>query len=497
MVDVRGTSSASATHLVAPAALAGVLMLTASVLTTTLTWGDVGHAHAPDEGTQVPRVVWLLGIALTIVVALLLLRQARRGGDYLRRVRGFSRNARLLLLRTPFSGLSVSIWRLLFYLYVLASGHDTLFVAQLASINWIAHGLSVIPSGILSDLFGRRRVFLIAYSGNILGTAGLILAHDPMALLVLAAVQGAFEGGHAIVGPPFMVEQSQPAERVHLFSIASFLTVGAASLGNILAGALPIAFGPLLGLGPESAAALRAALLSVVPVMLCSAIPIYLIDERWQPIDIKRWWRSLESHGTIGMLALTEGAAGLALGMTAPFFAVYFARELRASTTAIGAIFGAGSIVTAFATLLGPVVVRRLGRVRTVAYLKLLGVPFLILIALAPGVVIAAVAYVLAIVLIGGAFPNKSLIDPIYSLFSMEVVKDRERGTTNGIMHAFSEFPMGLGAWIAGPFMASGNWTMPYCLAGAVYALAFLTFYAYFSRVESARALAVAYSAKP
>src|SRR5262249_43677987 len=223
MVDVRGTSSASATHLVAPAALAGVLMLTASVLTTTLTWGDVGHAHAPDEGTQVPRVVWLLGIALTIVVALLLLRQARRGGDYLRRVRGFSRNARLLLLRTPFSGLSVSIWRLLFYLYVLASGHDTLFVAQLASINWIAHGLSVIPSGILSDLFGRRRVFLLAYSGHILWSARLILAHDPMALLVLAAVQGAFEGGHAIVGPPFMVEQSQPAERVHLFSIASFL----------------------------------------------------------------------------------------------------------------------------------------------------------------------------------------------------------------------------------------------------------------------------------
>jgi len=303
-------------------------------------------------------------------------------------------------------------------------------------------------------------------------------------------VQGAFEGGHAIVGPPFMVEQSQPTERVHLFSIGSFLTVGAASLGNLLAGVLPMAFAPLLGLGPESAGALRAGLFCVLPVMLCSALPIYLIDERWQPIDIKRWWRSLESHGTISMLALTEGGAGLALGMTAPFFAVFFAHELHASTTAIGVIFGAGSIVTAFATLLSPVVVRRLGRVRTVAYLKFLGVPFLILIALAPGVVTAGVAYLLTIVFIGGAFPNKSLTDPIYSLFSMEVVKDRERGTTNGIMHAFSEFPMGVGAWIAGPFMASGNWTMPYCLAGAIYALAFLTFYAYFSRVESARALA-------
>ncbi|PYN03523.1 MAG: hypothetical protein DME02_23435 [Candidatus Rokuibacteriota bacterium] len=57
-------------------------------LATAVAWGDVGHANAPDEGTQVPRVVWLLGIALTILVGLLLLRQARRGGDYLRRVRG-------------------------------------------------------------------------------------------------------------------------------------------------------------------------------------------------------------------------------------------------------------------------------------------------------------------------------------------------------------------------------------------------------------------------
>src|SRR2546428_3342917 len=269
MVEVRATSRASATYGMAPAALAGLL-----ALTSTLAWGDVGHAHAPDEGTQVPRVVWLLGIAFTILVALILLRQARRGGDYLLRVRGFSRNARLLLLRTPFSGLSVSIWRLLFYLYVLASGHDTLFVAQLASINWIAHGLSVIPSGILSDLFGRRRVFLISYSGNILGTAGLILAHDPMALLVLAAVQGAFEGGHAIVGPPFMVEQSQPAERLHLFSIGSFLTGGAARLGNILAGGPPLAFRPLPRLRAGSVRVLRARVLFVLVVLLCSALPI-------------------------------------------------------------------------------------------------------------------------------------------------------------------------------------------------------------------------------
>ena len=105
------------------AAFAGVLALAATA------WGDVGHAHGPDEAGRAPLAVWLVGIAFTILVAVLVVRQARHRGEYVRRVLGFSRNARLLILRTPFSGLSVSIWRLLFYLYLLAAGHDTLFVA--------------------------------------------------------------------------------------------------------------------------------------------------------------------------------------------------------------------------------------------------------------------------------------------------------------------------------------------------------------------------------
>jgi hypothetical protein len=49
---------------------------------------------------------------------------------------------------------------------------------------------------------------------------------------------------------------------------------------------------------------------------------------------------------------------------------------------------------------------------------------------------------------------------------------------------------MGVGAWVAGPFMAAGNWAMPYYLAGAVYALTFVGFYAYFFRFETVRAVA-------
>lgn len=447
-------------------------------------WADVGHGEVPTAKMVAPLWLWAVGLgALTLIVVFFIL-QAKRGSLIGQRFRGFSRNARLLLLRSPFSGLSISLLRLLFNLYLLAVGFDTLFVAKFVAINWTCHGLSVIPSGILSDLFGRRRVFLIAYSGNLLATAAVIFVTDPVSLLVLAGIIGLFEGGHAIVGPPFMVEQSREDERVYLFSLNGGIQVGAASLGNLAAGVLPFVFAALMGIGPDSAWARRGALICALPIMLLSMIPIYLIREEWTPIDLRRWVKGIESYGRIGMLALTEGLVGLGMGFSAPFFNIFFDQNVGASTAQIGLVFATASVLTAVVTLFVPIAVRRFGRVQTIVSVKLLGVPALILLGMSQSVVWAGAFYILTILLIGGPFPNRGISDPIYSLFAMEVVKERERGTTNGIMHAFVEFPMGIGAAFAGPFMVMGDWQTPYMIGGAIFTLAFILYYLYFVGID-------------
>jgi MFS family permease len=449
-------------------------------------------AHGPehDSGSLLGAPFWLWGLAAAALagVAGVLYFQAKRGTLGGERFRGFSRNAKLLLIRSPFSGLSVSLLRLLFNLYLIAVGFDLLFVAKFAAINWTFHGLSVIPAGILSDLFGRRRVFLISYAGNLLTTTAIIFVTDSQWLLLLAAIIGFFEGGHAIVGPPFMVEQSRPGERVNLFSLNGGIQVAAASIGNLAAGVLPLLFASLFDIGPESESARRAALLCAVPIMFCSAIPIYLIKEEWRPINIRRWVKDIENYPRIGMLAITEGLIGFGLGFSAPFFNLFFEQHLRATTLQIGVIFAAASVLTAVATVFIPYLVGRLGRVRTVTLVKLLGLPALILLGMSHDIVWAGVFYILAILFIGGPYPNKGISDPIYTLFAMEVVKERERGTTNGIMHAFVEFPMGIGAGLAGPFMAVGDWQSAYMLGGAIFGLAFVLYYCYFARLDQPEA---------
>jgi MFS family permease len=317
-----------------------------------------------------------------------------------------------------------------------------------------------------------------------LTTAAVLFTTDPSLLLILACISGFFQGGHAIVGPPFMREQSRPDERVPLFSLNGGLHVGSAGLGNIAAGVLPFLYAGLFGISPQSAGALRAALLTALPFMLCATIPYALIDEKWKVMDIRRWWKGFESYQTISMLAFTEFLVGAAMGFTTPFMNVFFHQSVKASTDQIGLIFAGASILTAIVTLFVPMIVQRLGRVRTVTLIKILGVPCLILLGMTHNVAMAAVLYTLTILFIGGPFPNRGIADPIFSLFAMDVVKERERGTTNGVMHACSEIPRAMGGLLAGPFMAVGNWQSPFVIGGALFGVAFILYYLYFNRID-------------
>ncbi len=458
------------------------------LLTAPLAWADGDHSYGAGPKAVAPWWVWVGGICLLTAVAFLVvtigMKRSRGGGE----LEGFSRNAKLLLIQSPFGGLTVSLVQLLFNIYLLSLGFDLLFVAKFVAIQWTLHGLAVIPFGILADLFGRRRIYLTSYTGNIIFTSIVLFTLNPTWLLVLAGITGFFQGGHAIIGPPFMREQSRPHERVHLFSLTGGIRVGAAGFGNLAAGMLPILYATLFGIGPDSAWALRASLLTALPLMACSMIPYILIQEQWKVMDIRRWVKGIESFGPIGMLSFTEAMVGMAMGFTTPFLNIFFIQHIRASTDQIGLIFAAASVLTAVVTIFVPFIVGRLGRVRAVTIIKLLGIPSLILLGMTNDLIWASIFYALTIFMIGGPFPNRGIADPIFSLIAMDAVKERERGTTNGIMHACVEIPRGFGASLAAPFMVAGNWRVPFTIGGLIFAAAFILYYFYFARLDGPQA---------
>ena len=375
---------------------------------------------------------------------------------------------------------------MLFNLYLLSAGFDVGFVARMIAINWLAHGLTVIPAGIISDLLGRRRVFLVAYSFAILFRGLRIFTLDPSALLIFSALGGIAEGFHSVIGPPFMVEQSRPRERVHLFSLSAVFIAISLTGGSFLAGSIPLWIAGPLGVAGDGVIALRAALVFVIPVGIASMVPIYLIKEHWRAISLKDWFTGLTSRGNMAKLSLTQGLEAVGLGLVVTFFNVMFVTRYGASTMFVGNLFALATMVVAVFTLFTPLLVKRFGQVKTLVGIQFAGIPFLMLMVFAPIRWLSGVGYMLRETFTGiGAGPSGGMGSPVERLFPMEIVKQHERGTTNGLMHAFLEFPMSIGAWIAGPMMIRGEWDQIYLLAGAWFVASYLAFLFFFLPVEA------------
>lgn len=73
--------------------------------------------------------------------------------EYFSRLRGFSRNARLLLisnvfsLKPPVGGLARGLWYVLFTLYLLELGYDMAFIGAVLTVDAAAHASAVFPLG--------------------------------------------------------------------------------------------------------------------------------------------------------------------------------------------------------------------------------------------------------------------------------------------------------------------------------------------------------------
>lgn len=414
---------------------------------------------------------------------------------YLARVRGFSPNAKLLLARSLISPLAFGIWGVVFNIYLLTVEVDgkrlygVEFIFAMVAVDWLTHGLAAFPGGLFSDRFGRRTTFLVASSIAVVASLAKLLTLDPAALLILSGLTGFGNAFHAVTGGPFLIENCSEEDRSHLFSAQSAFGLIAGTCGALLGGLLPLAFALAAGSAVAGADHARIALIAAIPVLLLGLLPIYLIREKWRaPEAFSKhhwyvgWAKNLRSTRTILKFCAVSALAALGLGAIVPVLNAYFFDTFDLREEQVGYIFAIGSLAAAAGMTATPLLVTHLGKVRTIAFTRLLAVPFLLLIPFAPTPVLAAIPYMLRALF-------TDMAGPVFSLFSMEQVEPHERGTTAGMIHSASEFPMGLtGLMMGGVMAATGQWNYAFGIAIAFNALAYVLFLRLFRSVEAAPA---------
>jgi len=99
--------------------------------------------------------------------------------EYIRTVRGFHKNVKLLLLRSFLICLYTGIYGILFNLYILNLGYGADFLGLVLSTHVLASSATSIPAGILCDRFDKKRLMVVSGLFSTLAAVPCICSPPP------------------------------------------------------------------------------------------------------------------------------------------------------------------------------------------------------------------------------------------------------------------------------------------------------------------------------
>ena len=407
---------------------------------------------------------------------------------YLANLRRFSRNARLYLLHIVGMDVIHGTWEVIFNLYLLELGFSIAFIGVRLAVMGIARVVAAVPAGWLSDRVGRKWGFIIGDGGGALLAVIQILSVSPTVLLVAPAFAAAFGALHHVTESPFMAENSEPEERIHLFSVGSGMRTLAAMAGALIAGLFPAWLADTFGLTKLSAfrwatlIGIAGWFLSLIPAVLLRPYVSAEVAEAMAeaPTSDRGLWASVRNPAVIGRLVAVAALLALGSGLTLSLANVYFHEGVGANEAEIGVTFAGGSLFLALASFAAPFVEARFGRVRSVVLTRMAAVPFILVIAFAPSLATPTAVVSLA----GAAFILRTTLfnmaGPVYEAFSMAVLHPGERATFVGISSLVGGALAAAGGWLGAQSMDRGSFATPWLAMAVLYAVSTWMFWRFF-----------------
>ncbi len=396
--------------------------------------------------------------------------------DFRDAARMFSRPARWYLLAEFLVWTAYGVFNVLFNLYLVEAHFSERFVGDALASGALGLALGALPAGALAERWSRRKCLML---GTVLEGVGQLLRATTThggTLLVMGFCIGVGQSLFQIAAAPFLTEHSTPRERTHLFStfFASALVAGV--LGSAVGGALPHL---VTAIAPHTSlfVAYRVTLIAAGLLALASVLPIVAIGPIEEP-PLAHGTEPVtrEDRGRLVPIALNSLLVGMGAGLVIPFMNLYFKDRFQCSSAQIGTFFSIAQIFTAAASLLGPAIARRFGKLRTAVTSELLSLPFLVTLGAEHRLGVAAVSFWLRATFMQAA-------SPLLQTFIMEAVPRALRARATSLINLVWNIGWGLSALLAGTVIERFGYAMPFYFTAVLYATAATTFWLAFRRM--------------
>ncbi|WP_217585804.1 MFS transporter [Lentibacillus saliphilus] len=350
--------------------------------------------------------------------------------EWIQHVKTYNQNIKLALVANVFSQIGLGMFMVIYNFYIRELGFNQDVNGDIIALQALAMAIILVPAGIISDRMGRKRVMLY---GTVL--SGVVLIFRSVIdleswLLTAGFATGLFTAFLQVSTIPWLAENSDAKQRVHLFSLHAALMTASQVIGSLLGGFLTDFF----SLVTSDLASIRYTLIVGSVFYLLAFLPIVKMTERPRPkVDKSVKVRPVlffKAHRTgfkiIALFAFAQILIGFGSGLVIPYLNLYFADRFQASNSMVGLIISLGQAATAVAMFIGPSVVRRIGEVRAVVILQLLSLPFLFLTAFTQNLWLATLGFLFRQALMNAG-------NPIQMSLMMSQVDDSVKGLANSI----------------------------------------------------------------
>ncbi len=396
--------------------------------------------------------------------------------EYSARVRSFKPNARWFLLGNLCVGFGLSIFVLLFNLYLKELGFTEDFIGRVLSFGSFGLFLAALPSAYIAKRYAVRSVLLVSAALVSLGYFFQAIVLEPNGLIVACFITGGITVVSRILSAPFFMRNSTPAERSHLFASSMAINVLAGVLGNLLGGYLPFLF---QSFGCDFTFSLRLSLITGASFSLLGAAPFFFIREGERVLERVSFGQLVRAKRgkVIAKLCLPYALVGAGAGFVIPFLNLYFSETFNSTSGEIGVYFAAlqGMMVIGF--LSGPIFSKKFGMIRTIVGSQLLSIPFMLILALAPSLPLAVGAF-----LIRGMLMNMNM--PIQGQFNMEIVDPEDREVTNSYTMLAWNGAWAISSSLGGIVIHQYSFSLSFYVTIGLYVLSSLIYYLFFHKEE-------------
>lgn len=413
--------------------------------------------------------------------------------------RSLHRTARTLMAARLLRSIGQGALVVDFVLYLRALQWSAVAIGGLVTAAGLAGTALMLGSGVLSDRFGRRP-FLLGYQvATALGALAVVL-HPRAAVLVAATVVlGYGRGANGVAGPFGPVEQAwlaqsvEPARRGQVFSLNGALGFWGMGLGALLGATVPwyarflpgtAAYQPLFVLF------LAVAVINLLQVASIRGADLPAATARTSrpggasdPAPAVAAEAVVRRRENVAMALLTavNSVNALGIGLFSPLLPYWLSVRYGVGSGAIGSVYGLTFLLTGLSSIATGELTARIGLVRAVVWVRLLGVALLAVMPLMPSYPWVAAVYVLRSVFNRGSAGARQA-------FGVGLVRDERKGLAGSLNGLSMRLPSAVGPALSGWLMESGSLDLPFYLAAGLQLLYVVLFGTVMGRYDPASA---------